>query len=376
MKASYARILFSIVFGLVFCIHTNVFAQSLDSNLLSYIDDNGDRVPVTTLYEWEKKRGQILDSLQALFGKFPGSPNMPPFYSDLPELPPYNTQYRDTFETRSYTRYNIRFTVAHNEDVTAYLYIPRTDKKAKFPAVIACQPTGDAGKKIVDDEGPNPNRGYGKELAERGYVVLAPDYPSFGDQKNYDFENDRYESGVMKGIFDNVRGVDFLQARADVDSERIGIIGHSLGGHTAMYAAAFDTRLKVVVTSCGWTLRRYYNNYNEAMREKFGSRLWGSAQARYSPLALTKYNLELEKMPFDFDQLIAVIAPRPFFSNSPIHDSNFNVEGVRVGIANASGVYHFLNAGEHLQVRYPVAGHDFPPLVRYEAYEFLDYYLK
>jgi len=163
-----------------------------------------------------------------------------------------------------------------------------------------------------------------------------------------------------------------LQARADVDPERIGVIGHSLGGHSAMYVAAFDTRLKVIVSSCGWTLRRYYNNYNEAMRKKFGSRLWGSAQEGYTPLALIKYNLKLQQMPFDFDELIAVLAPRPFFSNSPIHDSNFNVEGVRQGIASASSVYHLFQADENLQVRYPISTHDFSTEVRREAYQFID----
>jgi hypothetical protein len=52
------------------------------------------------------------------------------------------------------------------------------------------------------------------------------------------------------------------------------------------------------------------------------------------------------------------------------------VEGVRVGIANASQVYRFLNADDNLQVRYPVSSHDFPPEVRFEAYDFIDKYLK
>ena len=107
-----------------------------------------------------------------------------------------------------------------------------------------------------------------------------------------------------------------------------------------------------------------------------GGRLWGYAQERYSPLALTKYKLQPENMPFDFEDVIAAIAPRPFFSSSPIHDINFNVEGVRVGIASASEVYHFLNADNSLQVRYPVCSHDFPPEVRFEAYRFIDQILK
>lgn len=113
------------------------------------------------------------------------------------------------------------------------------------------------------------------------------------------------------------------------------------------------------------------------MEKKWGgSKMWGYTQERYCPLALTKYNLKVENFPYDLDEVIAALAPRPFFSNSPIHDANFNVEGVRVGIANVSEVYHFLNADNNLQVRYPVAGHDFPPEIRFESYNFLDKYLK
>lgn len=177
----------------------------------------------------------------------------------------------------------------------------------------------------------------------------------------------------MKGIFDNVPCIDFLQARNDVDPERIGIIGHSLGGHTAMFTAAFDPRIKVVVSSSGWTL---FGFYDVGRATADGGKLLPWAQKRYAPFVQTRYHSKAEEMPFDFDDVIAAIAPRLFFSNSPIHDANFNVEGVRVGIANASQVYHFLNADDHLQVRYPVTSHDFPPLVRYEAYDFMDQYLK
>lgn len=47
-----------------------------------------------------------------------------------------------------------------------------------------------------------------RELAERGYIVIAPDYPSMGDLTDYDFSSDRYESGTMKAIFNHMRCVD------------------------------------------------------------------------------------------------------------------------------------------------------------------------
>ena len=115
-----------------------------------------------------------------------------------------------------------------------------------------------------------------------------------------------------------------------------------------------------------------YYDIGEAAFKKYGGRLGPWAQDKYMPLLRTKYNLDPEKIPFDFDEIIAALAPRAFFSNSPINDSNFDVEGVRKGIANASEVYGFLKATDKLQVRYPDSGHDFPPEVRLQAYRFID----
>ena len=211
--------------------------------------------------------------------------------------------------------------------------------------MVALHGTGDLGKKLVDGFSTLPNRAYAKELAQRGYVVIAPDYPSMGDLINYDFKTDRYESGTMKGIFDHMRCVDLLQSRKEVDPKRIGVIGHSLGGHNAMFLGAFDTRLKVIVSSSGWTLMDYYD-IGEAASKRYGGRLGPWAQDRYMPLLRDKFNLDPEKIPFDFDEVIAALAPRAFFSNSPINDSNFSVEGVRKGIAAAMEVYNFFKASD------------------------------
>jgi len=148
-------------------------------------------------------------------------------------------------------------------------------------------------------------------------------------------------------------------------------LGHFLGGNNSMFLAAFDPRIKVVVPSCGWTLFDYYNAGDEVTK-KFGGRLGPWAQKRYMPLFRDKYNLDPSKVPFDFDEVIAVIAPRPFFSCSPLYDANFDVKGVKAGIAEVSKVYRFLKSEDNLQVRYPDAQHDFPADVRLEAYRFID----
>lgn len=333
------------------------------STLLYYIDKTGNRKPVHTIEEWNTRRLQILDSMQAVMGKLP----------ERKHLPPFNTQVLDSLTTKTYTRYTIQFTVAAGETLPAFLYIPvKREKNKKIPAMLALHQTELIGKKSVDGQGPYINLAYAKELAQRGYIVIAPDYPGFGDLKDYDFNADRYESGTMKNIFNNMRCIDLLQSLPDVDPGRIGVIGHSLGGHNAIFTGAFDNRLKVVVSSCGWTLLHDYFNGDTAAAQKYGGKLWPWAQNRYMPLIRDKYHLDPDKIPFDFDETIAAIAPRTFFSNSPLNDANFSAAGVKKGITRIASVYAFINVPGNLRVCYPDSGHDFPLQEKRLAYQLID----
>ena len=330
--------------------------------LLLYKTPYGSKKPVKTYADMEIKRQQILDSMQMAMGKLP----------DRAGLPAPVMHITDSIKEKNYTRLTITILIRENDTATAYLYVPDPNgKHEKLPAMLALHGTGALGKKFVDGQGATPNRAYAKELAERGYVVIAPDYPSMGDQLKYDFAKDQYESGTMKGIFNHIRCLDLLETFDYVDPDRMGVIGHSLGGHNAMFVGAFDSRLRVVVSSCGWTPFAYYDIGEEASK-RFGGRLGAWAQDRYMPLLRDKYRLDGNIFPFDFNEVITAIAPRAFFSNSPLNDSNFDVNGVKKGISEALEVYHFFKAEDHLQVRYPQAEHDFPPETRLEAFHFID----
>ncbi|NND33385.1 MAG: alpha/beta fold hydrolase [Saprospiraceae bacterium] len=337
------------------------WAQTSLSGISIYSSQSKQEVVISSIAEWEKERWKIQQGMQAAMGALPyvsGSP--------APDI-----IFQDTLMSASYLRINLLFLAAENEWVPAFLYLPkRTALNGRSPAMVALHPTGMLGKKIVDGQG-NANRGYARELAERGYVVIAPDYPSFGDLEHYDFDSDRYESATMAAIFYHMRCVDLLSSRQDVDPSRIGVIGHSLGGHNAMFLGAFDHRVKVIVASCGWTQFEFYDVGPKAI-ERFGGRLGPWAQQRYMPLLRDKFQLDDAKFPFNFHEIIALLAPRYFFSNSPANDGNFAVAGVREGIQKAKVVYDFLDVSDHVQVRYPAAEHDFPTAVRTEAYEFTD----
>ncbi|WP_235012497.1 alpha/beta hydrolase [Pedobacter africanus] len=331
-------------------------------SLLYFSGKSGKTAAVRNLSDWQLKRKQIIEGMERAMGKLP----------DRNHLPALNVQVTDSLAEPDHIRYTIRFTIAPDEILPAYLYVPRQrGKPEKRPAMLVLHGTSALGKGAVSGIDPKPNRAYAKELAQRGYVVIAPDYPSFGDLKDYDFENDRYQSGTMKAIFNHMRCIDLLQSRKDVDPDRIGVIGHSLGGHNAIFAGAFDERIKVIVSSCGWTLMEHYNAGDEVTK-KHGGKLGPWAQTRYMPLIRDKYQLDAAKVPFNFDGAIAALAPRPFFSNSPTGDANFDVKGVKEGMAGIAAVYRLFKAVDKLQVRYPDAGHDFPPETRLEAYKFID----
>lgn len=348
---------------MLLCMGGAIAVAQKQAGLLSYTSSAGKKSVISTKPEWEIKRAWILSNMEMVMGKLP----------ERAHLPPMNIQFIDSVRETNYTRYKISFTAAENETVIAYLYVPvQTAGLKKLPAMLALHPTGGGGKKIADGQGNLQNRAYAKELADRGYVVIAPDYPGFGDAKDYDYKADRYQSGTMKSIFDNMRCIDLLQSRPDVDPKNIGVIGHSLGGHGAIFTAAFDTRLKVAVSSCGWTPMHHYFNGDSLAAQKYGGKLWPWAKETYMPLIQTQYGLDPDRLPFDFDEVIAAIAPRSFFSVSPVNDANFDVNGVKEGIVNIEGVYSFLNVPGNLQVRYPDSRHDFPPTARWQAYQFID----
>ena len=321
-----------------------------------FLDAEGEEKPVTGRDDWERRREQIVAGFEEANGPLPSRE----------VLPPLDVEIDEAIETEKYIRKTVTFTSEPGDRTTAYLYVPNGIKPGeKRAGIVALHPTHKIGKGVVDGQSERPNRAYGRELAERGYVVIAPDYPSFGDDADYDFTSDRYRTGTMKGIWNHLRCVDVLVARDDVDPERIGNIGHSLGGHNAIFHGFYDERVKVVVTSCGWT----------PFHDYYGGRIKGWTSDRYMPSLRDDYGLDPGKVPFDFYELVAALAPRAFFSNSPLGDGNFDHRGVEKAAPQIRRIYELFEAPDSMRIAYPDAGHDFPPGIREEAYRFLDKHL-
>jgi dipeptidyl aminopeptidase/acylaminoacyl peptidase len=244
--------------------------------------------------------------------------------------------------------------------VPAYLLIPKQVLAGERSAagVLCLHPTDDTiGNKVVVGLGGKEHRQYAVELAERGFVTIAPSYPLLA-QYQPNLASLGYESGTMKAIHDNRRALDVLDALPFVRHGSYGTIGHSLGGHNSVYTALFDDRLRVVVSSCGL----------DSYREYKGGDIRGWTSMRYMPRLLA-WRERLQELPIDFAEMIAALAPRTVFINAPLHDDNFISSSVDRIVSNARPVFDLLGAGERLILEHPEAGHDFPDAMREKAYQ-------
>ena len=325
------------------------------SNLMVVLDGDGQLLPVESASDWNVRRAHILANVQEVMGPLPGGERRVPL----------SPEYGDPISESNYVRTHVTFATEPGDRVPAWLLVPaQAPPPGGFPAMICLHQTVRAGKDEPVGIEARPNRSSAKELAERGFVVLAPDYPNFGEYKVDPYAMG-YASASMKGIWNHMRGVDLLASRPEVAADRIGAIGHSLGGHNSIFLALFDERIRAIVSSCGFNSFPYY----------YEGKIAGWSHAGYMPRLMSKFGADPAKVPFDFPELIGALAPRPFFTNSPLRDANFEVEGVRVCMNSARPVYELLGAGDLLIAEYPDDEHDFPPEVRERSYQFLEHEL-
>ncbi len=322
-------------------------------NIITYKDEQGQNRPVTSPAEWAHRRAHILSNMQLVMGGLP----------DSSRRVPLDIQVTGETQMPKYVRRKLTFAAEPNDRVPAYLLIPNR-LRGKAPAMLCLHQTTQLGKDEPAGLGGRQTLFYAHELANRGYVCIVPDYPSFGEYQ-YDFSQSRkpYLSGSMKAVWNNIRAVDVLETLAEVDRNRIGCIGHSLGAHNAIFTAPFDLRIQAVISSCGFS-----DFHDDDVPSWTGE--------RYMPRIRDVFGNDPDRVPFDFHELLAALAPRPVFVNAPQQDSDFDVRGVRKVLDSARKVYQLLDAGENLTAVYPESKHDFPDQVRQQAYDWLDKRLK
>jgi hypothetical protein len=282
--------------------------------------------------------------------------------------------------------HKISYLVEPQLKVYAYLLVPKQMDARVGPGILALHQHNDeykAGKSevigLVEDPAytklravhPDPSHktpkskrqfAYGKELCERGFVVLAPDFIGFEEYRDSNWELDDYysEPGFIRGyeemlsekyllhgscllakhIHDLYVAVSVLTSIDNVDSGKIGVIGHSLGGEMASMIMAFDSRVKAGVSSCGTFS---YEDFETSNRMETAETIIPNFRSDNR----------------DFDFILDMIPPKPFLSINGEKD------------IGSAGQKLLKKRRENFEVAFHKGGHEFPSGERNRAYSFL-----
>lgn len=326
-------------------------------NLLFYTDAQGRTQAVKSPADWRRRVQHLRCNMERVMGPLPEK-----------SAESLDLQVKDEVRLDRYTRQRVTYVAEKGDRVPAFLLVPH-DRQTRRPGMICLPGSSKPGKDIPAGVLRNrPDQLWAHELAELGFTCLVIDYPMLHTQE---YATDPYALGyasaTMKGIVNHRRGVDVLQSLSYVKPDRIGVIGHSLGGHNALFLATFDERVRAIVSSCGFNV----------FAKHAGGDITAWALKYYMPRIATEYGKDPAKLPFDFTEILASLAPRPVFVNAPLHDApDFEVSGVRDCVDAALPVYDkIFHAAGRLVVEYPDAGHAFPTAQRKNAYRLLEQWL-
>ena len=165
----------------------------------------------------------------------------------------------ETVEDSAYIREKIVYTGVHDSRVPGYLAIPKTGTPP-YPCVLLMH-GGGGSKSTFWDTPPgwsNENQ-LTQELLAAGYAVLALDAQYHGERiADNDYEgpmvfvfqrkwHSRGRDMIVQSTVEHRRAIDYLATRPEIDTTRIGALGHSLGGMTTFYLTAVEPRIKVAV---------------------------------------------------------------------------------------------------------------------------------
>ena len=205
-------------------------------------------------------------------------------------------------------------------------------------------------------------------LAKAGYAVLAFDQCGFGSRMAeiapfYDRTPKWSQLGRM--IDDARAAIDALEKDVNVDPARISLFGYTVGGAVALHTAALDPRVKSVVSVSGFT----------PMRTDTAARPTGGL-ARLSVIRPVVPQLGLfigreAQVPYDYDDVIAAIAPRPVLVVQPSMDRDATAADVHTAVEQARKAYALLGATDKLGLDEPNDYQRLPAATQNRAIEWM-----
>jgi dienelactone hydrolase len=321
----------------------------------------------------------------------------------MPVAPPATYSILETVQLQEGKRYKIEYVSEYadstfntpEDKIRAYLFIPTHSQRAKLPAIVAIHQDGPnfhLGKSEPAGLAGDKDQHYGYELFKRGYIVICPDRfyhaerrripPTdtalINPQRDFDLLNHWSGQLLQKGrctigkeVYDLVVTTNILVSLPEVDTSRIGATGHSAGGFALVPFMFVDNRIKAGVSSCGFFELNNFYNENAPKRR---------------PAAIAIPNLTTIGRSADF---LAFIAPRSVLLTRGLWEwgqeaewkqfSQRHVEETKDIIRYAQPNYASHQANSNLKAIYfdeDGGNHAFPPMVKEQAYQWLDSRLK
>ena len=322
-----------------------------------------------TTKNWPAQRARIAEAAQKILGHFP---------TNKVSLDPQQISETDH---GAYLRKNFSIQVQPGDRMPLYLFIPKNLKR-RAPAVICWYGTsGGAGKDSTvgisgRDPGskPHPNIAFAVDFAEAGFIAVAPDWLRDGERikpnrRPYD-TTDFYQqfpdwSLHGKDAWDTSRLIDFLQTLKFVDAKQIGLVGHSYGGHSTIFTAAFEPRIKAAVANGPVSDFIHHGPH------------WGVPKGAGNSQSLPNFRpYILDRTlppPITFYEFTSLIAPRPLLVGQAAGEARPMEEENAAAVAE---VYRALNAPEKVRYLWYPGDHDFPPAMRQAAIAWLQKWLR
>jgi dienelactone hydrolase len=257
-----------------------------------------------------------------------------------------------------YTREEVH--VRTGEHTMASLAFLRPIGPVRRRTTILCLPG--SGSDIAKVEGH-----YAHEVVAQGWnaciidarVALYPFFPGAAEERSL----------IIQSLHDLLCCVDWVVARDDVDTARIGAMGVSQGGSHSWMLAALDDRIAAAAPVCGVAT---YRSVMEGFRTEWYDSAYISFMDGSHIYYFTPGVLELA----DQQDLIALIAPRPLSIISANHDAWFPLEGMREVARDLRHAYALLGAGSRFDYHEFEGPHDMPEHARRHAYRFLRRHLE
>jgi dienelactone hydrolase len=273
-------------------------------------------------------------------------------FLDTPPIAPEPREI-ERIDRGGYVRHKIVIRTSEQSDLPLYLLVPKNRAKRRTPVVLALHGHGYGVKDIVGlwEDGTERlapdgyHRDFACQLAERGFIVAAPEISCFGEREMRDpikfkatglfptchnvatYAMMLGKSAAGLRVMDAMCLVDYLQTRDDVDAGSIGVMGISGGGMHAFFSAALDPRIKASVIS------GYFCDWRHSILSLY------HCTCNFVPGLLTLGELS---------DLAGLIAPRPLHVEHGTHDEIFPIEHVKGSVERARRAWRAFGAEANL----------------------------